>query len=84
MRVLTQGELNRFTKAELFALLRRIGGQLPDLKEGSAELHNAHVNLQNIRRRSRGRISGLAEALVCAGVSRGSYRNARRIPSRRP
>ena len=36
MRVLTQSELNRFTKAELFALLRRIAGELPGLKEGSA------------------------------------------------
>ena len=50
MRVLTQSELSRFTKAELFALLRRIASDLPDLKEGSAELRNAHVNLQNIRR----------------------------------
>ena len=50
MRVLTQSELSRFTKAELFALLRRIAGDLPDLKEGSAELRNAHINLQNIRR----------------------------------
>ena len=50
MRVLTQSELSRFTKTELFALLRRIAGELPSLKEGSAELHNAHVNLQNIRR----------------------------------
>lgn len=50
MRVLTQSELSRFTKAELFALLRRIAGELPDLKEGSAELRDAHINLQNIRR----------------------------------
>jgi hypothetical protein len=50
MRVLSQSELNRFTKLELFALLRRIAGQLPDLKEGSAELSIAHINLQNIRR----------------------------------
>lgn len=50
MRVLTQSELSRFTKAELFALLRRIAGELPNLKEGAAELRNAHTNLQNIRR----------------------------------
>lgn len=50
MRVLSQSELNRFTKAELFALLRRIASELPDLKEGSAELRDAHINLQNIRR----------------------------------
>ena len=50
MRVLTQGKLNRFTKPQLFALLRRIAGDLADLKEGSAQLRNAHINLQNIRR----------------------------------
>ncbi|HET6375036.1 MAG TPA: hypothetical protein VFF88_03220, partial [Methylocella sp.] len=50
MRVLSQGELSRFTRAELYTLLRRIAGELPCLKEGSAELRNAHVNLQNIRR----------------------------------
>lgn len=50
MRVLTQSELSRFTKAELFALLRRIASDLPSLKEGSADLHAAHTNLQNIRR----------------------------------
>ena len=50
MRVLTQTELNRFTKAELYVMLGRIAGQLPGLKEGSAELRNARINLQNIRR----------------------------------
>jgi hypothetical protein len=50
MRVLSQGELSRFTRAELYALLGRIAGELPNLKEGSADLHAAHVNLQNIRR----------------------------------
>jgi hypothetical protein len=50
MRVLTPGELNRCTKMELLSLLRRIASELPSLKEGSAELHNAHVNLLNIRR----------------------------------
>jgi hypothetical protein len=34
----------------LAVLLRRIAGELPNLKEGSLELRNAHVNLQNIRR----------------------------------
>jgi hypothetical protein len=41
MRVLSQGELSRFTRTELFALLRRIAGELPGLKEGSQELRNA-------------------------------------------
>jgi hypothetical protein len=50
MRVLSQGELSRFTRTELHALLRRIAGELPGLKEGSQELRNAHTNLQNIRR----------------------------------
>lgn len=50
MRVLTQGELSRCTKMELWGLLRKIATELPSLKEGSLELHNAHVNLQNIRR----------------------------------
>ena len=50
MRVLTQPELNRFTKMELYALLRRIASELPGLMEGSAELRNAHINLLNFRR----------------------------------
>ena len=50
MRVLTQTELSRMTRIELMALLRRISAELPDLAEGSADLREAHVNLQNIRR----------------------------------
>jgi hypothetical protein len=49
MRVLTQSELNRCTRQELLTLLRRIAGELPNLKEGSPELQNAHINLRNIR-----------------------------------
>ena len=50
MRVLSQTELARCTGGELSALLNRIASQLPDLREGSSELRNAHANLQNIRR----------------------------------
>ena len=46
MRVLKPSELNRCTRQDL---LRRIASELPDLKEGSTELHNAHINLRNIR-----------------------------------
>jgi hypothetical protein len=49
MRVLSQGELSRCTKTELTALLRQIAAELPHLAEGSSELRNAHLNLQNIR-----------------------------------
>ena len=34
---------------ELMALLRRLSTALPELREGSAELRDAHANLQNIR-----------------------------------
>jgi len=50
MRVLSQGELSRCTRPELAALLRQIAAELPRLAEGSSELRNAHINLQNIRR----------------------------------
>ena len=50
MRVLTQTELARCTKAELHALLRKIAAMLPELPENSQALRNAHANLQNIRR----------------------------------
>ncbi|MGH6866008.1 MAG: hypothetical protein ACREDO_07550 [Methyloceanibacter sp.] len=50
MRVLTQTELSRMTRLELMALLRHISTALPDLREGSAELRDAHANLMNIRR----------------------------------
>lgn len=38
------------TRQELAVLLRRIAGELPNLREGSQELRNAHANLQNIRK----------------------------------
>ena len=50
MRVLSQTELSRLSRAELMALLRRISAELAYLPEGSIELRNAHANLQNIRR----------------------------------
>jgi len=50
MRVLSQSELLRLTRQELAVLLRRLAGELPNLKEDSRELRNAHLNLQNIRR----------------------------------
>ncbi len=49
MRVISQSELLRLTRVELYALLRRIAAELPDLPEGSHELRIAHVNLHNIR-----------------------------------
>jgi hypothetical protein len=50
MRVFSQTELNRLSRTELMVLLRRISAELAYLPEGSAELRNAHANLQNIRR----------------------------------
>jgi len=50
MRVLSQTELYRLSRAELMALLRRISAELAYLSEGSIELRNAHTNLLNIRR----------------------------------
>lgn len=50
MRVLSQTELSRMTRAELMILLQRISATLPDLAEGSPELRAAHFNLTNIRR----------------------------------
>ena len=44
MRVLSQTELSRCTKAELYALLRKIAAMLPELPENSQELRNAHAN----------------------------------------
>lgn len=38
------------SRAELLALLHTIVCELPRLREGSAELHCAHANLQLIRR----------------------------------
>lgn len=50
MRVLSQTELSRMSRAELAILLRAVTSALPRLREGSQELRNAHTNLQNIRR----------------------------------
>ena len=50
MRVLSLSELSRLSKTELSVLLRRVASELPSLREGSSELHNAHTNLVNIRR----------------------------------
>jgi hypothetical protein len=50
MRVISQSELNRLSRRELMALLRKIAETLPYLPEGSIELRSAHANLQNIRR----------------------------------
>lgn len=50
MRVISQSELLRLTRAELFALLRKIVCELPYLPEQPVELRNAHANLLNIRR----------------------------------
>lgn len=50
MRVMSQTELARCTKAELHMLLRTIASELPRLAENSAELRAAHANLQTIRR----------------------------------
>lgn len=49
MRVLSQSELLRLSRAELMVILRRIASELTALPEGSIELHNAHINLRNIR-----------------------------------
>ena len=57
MRVLTQSELSRFTKAELFALLRRIASDLPDLKEGSAELRMRTSTCRHSQRPREARLS---------------------------
>lgn len=49
MRVISQSELLRATRTELYALLRCIAAELPGLPEGSHELRIAHLNLRNIR-----------------------------------
>jgi len=38
------------TRTELMALLRAISTTLPNLREGSYDLRDAHANLMNIRR----------------------------------
>ena len=50
MRVLTLTELMRLSKIELCGLAARITNALADLPDDSAELHNALINLHNIRR----------------------------------
>jgi hypothetical protein len=49
MRVISQSELLRLSRAELSVLLHRIVCELPHLAEGSHELRVAHANLQSIR-----------------------------------
>ena len=49
MRVISQSELLRASKMELYAMLRRIAAELPALPEGSHDLRIAHLNLRNIR-----------------------------------
>jgi hypothetical protein len=49
MRVLSQTELSRCTKAELHALLPKVALMLPELPENSQEQRNADANLANIR-----------------------------------
>jgi hypothetical protein len=50
MRVISQSELLRLSRAELSVLANKIVCELPGLRLGSAELRNAHANLQNIRK----------------------------------
>jgi hypothetical protein len=50
MRVISQSELLRLSRAELSVLLHQIVCELPHLRAGSADLRNAHANLQNIRK----------------------------------
>lgn len=49
MRVLTLTELMRLTRIELCDLATRITNRLPEIPDGSAERHNALINLRNIR-----------------------------------
>jgi len=49
MRVISQNELLRLSRAELYALLRRIAAELPDYPQGSHELRVAHLNLHTIQ-----------------------------------
>jgi hypothetical protein len=50
MRVLTQTELMRLTRIELFALVARMTTALSEFPEGSYEHATAYINLSNIRR----------------------------------
>jgi hypothetical protein len=49
MRVISQAELLRLSRAELSVLMQRIVCELPDLPEGSHALRIAHANLHSIR-----------------------------------
>lgn len=49
MRLISQAELLRLSRAELSVLMQRIVCELPDLPEGSHALRIAHANLQSIR-----------------------------------
>jgi hypothetical protein len=49
MRLLSYIELTRYSKAQLWDLLRRINAALPGLPEGSVERKNALLNIQNVR-----------------------------------
>jgi hypothetical protein len=65
MRVISQSELLRLTRAELMVLLRRTACELPDdLPEGSVELRHAHANLLNIRRVGRPEGSAVEDFVV--------------------
>jgi hypothetical protein len=50
MRVISQSELLRLSRAELSGLLQRIVCELPHLREGSHELGVTHANLLSIRK----------------------------------
>lgn len=49
MRVISQSELLRLSRTELYALLRLIAAELPALPGGSHALRIAHYNLRLIR-----------------------------------
>jgi hypothetical protein len=50
MRIFTQAELYRLTRAELMALQYKQTRLLPNLADGSDESVAVHANLQNIKR----------------------------------
>lgn len=49
MRIFTQAELYRLTRAELMALQYKLMCQIPNLTDGSDEFAAVHANLQNIK-----------------------------------
>jgi hypothetical protein len=49
MRVITQNELSRLTRAQLFSLLVQLQAVLGDLAEGSPEFQFATETLANVR-----------------------------------